>query len=143
MCNIILFPHESPWDVLQTFRLMFKMARIGLHDITFVPFVPYPGTELYEELKLEKKIPEFSEEHFKSLLIHSDLLEANSYNPYFGPKAVVAIRLLFLTSFYATSLLLRPQRIYFLIKNIITNDPQTRGEGGLRFLFQKILRLSH
>ncbi|MFM6930062.1 MAG: B12-binding domain-containing radical SAM protein [Bdellovibrio sp.] len=142
MCNIILFPHETPRDVLHTFGLMFKMARVGLHDITFVPFVPYPGTELYEELKRQKKIADFSEEHFKSLLIHSDLLNANSYNPYFGPKAVVMIRLLFLGSFYMTSLLLRPQRIYFLIKNIITNDPQTRGEGGLRFLVQKVLRLS-
>ena len=141
MCNIILFPHESPRDVLQTFGLMFRMAWVGLHDITFVPFVPYPGTELYEELKRQKKIPEFSEEHFKSLLIHSDLLHANSYNPYFGPKAVIVIRLLFLGSFYMTSLLLRPQRIYFLIRNIVGNNPQTRGEGGLRLLFEKVLRL--
>src|SRR5690606_19538406 len=83
MCNVILFPHDSIKDLAQTFFFMIKASFWGVHDITFVPYVPYPGSELYEELRRKKQLPPMTFEYFNSLLIHSDMGTVFSYNPNF------------------------------------------------------------
>lgn len=140
MCNIILFPHEGLKDILKTFRFMLRSSYLGLHDITFVPFVPYPGTELYDNLRAKGELPPLSNEYFNSLLIHSDLSKVNSYNKNFGPKATIFLRLLFLFTFYSSNYLFRPHRFFIMIKNVARGTPQTRGEDGLRTLFRKLMK---
>lgn len=140
MCNIILFPHDSVNDLAQTFWFMVKASFWGVHDMSFVPYVPYPGTELYDELRVQKKIPPMSFEYFNNLLIHSDMSKTNSFNPNFSSQMVTVIRLLFLGTFYLSNFCFRPQRMYYLFRNIIKNTPQTRGEDGLVSLFHKIMK---
>ena len=50
MVNIILFPDDSRRDVFETFKFMLRCSWLGLHDIAFVPYVPYPGAELYNQM---------------------------------------------------------------------------------------------
>ena len=38
-----------------------------MHDISFFPFSPYPGTELFNDLAREGRLPEFTDEWFLSL----------------------------------------------------------------------------
>ena len=49
MVNIILFPDDTRRDVFETFKFMLRCSWLGLHDITLVPYVPYPGAELYDQ----------------------------------------------------------------------------------------------
>lgn len=140
MCNIILFPHDTVRDLALTFLFMIKASFWGAHDITFVPYVPYPGSELYEELRAKNVLPPMSFDYFNSLLIHSDMSKAHSYNPHFSSKMVTIIKLLFLGTFYISNFLFRPVRVYYLLRNTLTKTPQTRGEDGLMNLFSKILK---
>lgn len=140
MCNIILFPHDSVRDLALTFLFMIRASFFGAHDITFVPYVPYPGSELYEEMRVKKQLPSMSFEYFNSLLIHSDMSTAYSYNPNFSSKMIMIIRFLFLGTFYFSNFLFRPVRVYYLIRNTLKRTPQTRGEDGLMNLFSKILK---
>lgn len=138
MCNIVLFPNDTWRDFFLTYKFMIRASFVGLHDITFVPFVPYPGTELYAELLKNGKVPPMSEKYFNDLMIHSDLSKANSYNKTFDSRLIIALRIFFLGSFYLSNYLFRPIRAIRMIKNVIMNTPQTRGEGGLLILMRKL-----
>ena len=48
---IIGFPDEKLSDLFNTYKLLIKMAWIGLHGVSVMMFSPYPGSALYVELK--------------------------------------------------------------------------------------------
>jgi hypothetical protein len=120
---------------------MLRCSWLGLHDITFVPFVPYPGSELHARLVKEGRLPPFSEEYFVSLLTHSDISSAISYNPRFSARQVQLIRLAFLSTFYLSSYLFRPYRAFINIRNVACNTPATRGERTLRLLIERVAKI--
>ena len=76
--NIILFPDDTRRDVFETFKFMLRCSWLGLHDIAFVPYVPYPGAELYNQMVKDGRLPPLGEEYFVSLLTHSDISTARS-----------------------------------------------------------------
>lgn len=141
MVNIILFPDDTPRDVFETFKFMLRCSWYGLHDITFVPYVPYPGAELYDRLVREGRLPPLGEEYFVSLLTHSDISTAKSHNPRFSARQVQWIRLAFLALFYASGYVFRPHRIFVNLKNVIRNTPATRGERVLRSLAERLVKI--
>jgi len=141
MVNIILFPDDTGRDVWETFKFMLRCSWLGLHDITFVPYVPYPGAELYDRLVREGRLPPLGEDYFISLLTHSDISSAKSHNPRFSPRQVQFLRLGFLALFYSSSYLFRPQRIFINLRNVIRNTPATRGERTFRLLVERVLRI--
>ena len=141
MVNIILFPRDTPSDVLKTFKFMVQCAFHGADDITFVPFVPYPGTELHAELVASGALPELSEPYFISLLTHSDISRGTSHNPNFSERQVHYIRTLFLASFYFLSYLFRPRKVLSSAVNILRNKPRTKGEKTIIQFAQRFLRI--
>jgi anaerobic magnesium-protoporphyrin IX monomethyl ester cyclase len=142
MVNIILFPDDTRWDVFETFKFMLRCSWLGLHDIAFVPYVPYPGAELYNQMVKDGRLPPLGEEYFISLLTHSDISSAKSHNPRFSARQVQMIRLAFLALFYSSSYLFRPHRIFLNLKNILRNTPTTRGERTFRLLVERLLKIS-
>jgi anaerobic magnesium-protoporphyrin IX monomethyl ester cyclase len=141
MVNIILFPDDTPRDVFQTFKFMLRCSWLGLHDIAFVPYVPYPGAELYNQMVRDGRLPPLGEEYFISLLTHSDISSAKSHNPRFTARQVQWLRLGFLALFYSSSYLFRPHRIFQNFSNIIRNTPTTRGERTFRLLAERLLKI--
>jgi radical SAM superfamily enzyme YgiQ (UPF0313 family) len=141
MVNIILFPDDTRRDVFETFKFMLRCSWLGLHDIAFVPYVPYPGAELYNQMVKDGRLPPLGEEYFVSLLTHSDISTARSYNPRFTPRQMQLTRLAFLSLFYSSSYLFRPYRLFMNIRNIIRNTPETRGERTLRLLAERLLKI--
>jgi anaerobic magnesium-protoporphyrin IX monomethyl ester cyclase len=141
MVNIILFPDDSRRDVFETFKFMLRCSWLGLHDIAFVPYVPYPGAELYNQMVKDGRLPALGEEYFIGLLTHSDISSAKSHNPRFSARQVQWLRLGFLATFYSSSYLFRPYRILQNLKNIIFNTPTTRGERTFRLLVERLVKI--
>ena len=142
MVNIILFPQDSLRDVFKTFAFALKCSWLGLHDITFVPYVPYPGAELYNEMVSDGRLPEPSEKYFISLLTHSDLSSARSYNPNFSARQIQIMRLFFLAGFYISTYIFRPWRLFINIMNMTLNTPKTRGESVLITLARRTIQIN-
>ncbi len=138
MVNIILFPDDTPSDVLKTFKFMIRCAWAGADDITFVPFVPYPGGELYDRLVGEGRLPPMSDEFATGLLTHSDISSVKSCNPHFSERQVHYIRLLFLAMFYSLSFLFRPSRVVKTLRNLWMKKPATRGEKTFLMLVRRL-----
>src|SRR5262249_49241749 len=48
---IIGFPGETLREIAETFRFTVKLAIAGAHDLSIWVFSPYPGSELFDQLR--------------------------------------------------------------------------------------------
>jgi radical SAM superfamily enzyme YgiQ (UPF0313 family) len=127
--NIIIgFPQENLKDILKTYKFIARMAIAGVHDVSVWTFSAYPGSEIFENLKRAKRLPEFKDDYFLSLLSYSDLKKATSWNERFSDRQLNYMRLFGMVLFYSLSYLLRPVRFVRNIRNLIRHKPQSRLE---------------
>lgn len=127
--NIIVgFPKERWKNILETYGFIVRLAFVGLHDLSVWTFSPYPGSELFDDLRREGRIPEFTDDYFTSLLSYSDLNNVRSWNTRFSDSRLKAIRLFGLVLFYSSSYLFRPHRLVRNIWNILSHKPESRLE---------------
>lgn len=64
---IIGFPFEERRDIWDTLRFCMELAKVGVDDIPLYMFVPYPGSELYDELRSKGAIGEMNNDYFAAL----------------------------------------------------------------------------
>ena len=122
--NIIIgFPEERFVDLLQTYKLIIKMAISGLHGISVMMFSPYPGSSYYKEL-IDKDRIEVDSTYIYSSLDRSGA-SARSYSNKFSTRFIVVTQWFFLLSFFSLSYLIRPQRFLANIKNFLKKNQET------------------
>lgn len=110
-CNLILgFPHDSRGDAWKTIGFAYRLAWIGIEDCGVYIYSPYPGSELYDELRAADRVPPLGAEYFASLACFTDLQTSSSACTHIGPRELNMYRLLGMGGFYALSFLLRPWR---------------------------------
>ena len=56
------------------------MAINGVNDVSVWTYSPYPGNEIYAELKQRGKIKEFDDDYFASRLSYADLKNVVSWD---------------------------------------------------------------
>jgi radical SAM superfamily enzyme YgiQ (UPF0313 family) len=118
---IIGFPHETLIDCLKTvFFAMYCAFRLGVSDILFSVFAPYPGSELFEKLKKEKKL-KMNDLYFEKLHAQFDLTKPDSYCENVSGKTLIFLRFLGFSLSYLTIYISRPQRIFKLLRNMFRN----------------------
>ena len=117
---IVGFPDETIGHVLSSYLFAVRMAVAGLDDVSFFPFSPYPGSELFNRLKAEGLI-DMSDEYFINLIRNPTSFTKHLPNWLLPILALIGVGL-----FYSVSFMLRPQRVYHLLKALWTNRPQTR-----------------
>jgi len=104
------------------------MAMVGVDDACVWTFSAYPGSEIFDNLERENKLPEFTDDYFSSLLSYSDLKNVISWNENISSWQLKYLRLFGLILFYFVSYLLRPLRFIRNIRNVIRHKPQSRLE---------------
>ena len=136
--NIIVgFPDETYSHLAATYGFILRMALAGVHDVTIQPFSAYPGTELFDELRAQQKIPRLDDEYFYTLADYSDLSKSVSWSEHLSRRDILVFRTLGMVSFYIVSYLLRPWRFIRLIKNLVSGRQESRLERALSDLFQR------
>jgi len=114
---IIGFPHETLMDCLKTVIFgIYCSLRFGIYDVNYAMFSPYPGSELFEKLKNEKKI-NMDDDYFKKLMAYMDVTQAHSYCENVSGKTISILRFLGFSLSYISIYISRPTRIYKLFKN--------------------------
>ena len=129
---IFAFPEDTFGQMLSNFAFGIKCAWLGVNDSSFIPYVPYPGSELYDQLAAQNKIEPMSDDYFNSLIPFSDLAFAKSYNPMLRDRHLVWIRYLYFAVFYGTMFLRRPWRAASILINMFSGKGASRGEEILR-----------
>ena len=116
--NIILgFPEESHREVLESLLYAVKLSLVGVHDLAFWSYAPYPGSELFDKLKKEKKVIDFNKDYLDSL-VYSKLTQSKSWNDKMSARWINFYRIFGMIVFYSINYIRRPMRLVRLIKSI-------------------------
>jgi radical SAM superfamily enzyme YgiQ (UPF0313 family) len=115
---IIGFPHESFGNIVQTIWCTLKFAWIGVDDCNIAIFTPYPGSEIYNDLRKKGRIGELSDDYFKSLIVQFDFTVAEAYCERVSATLLVLMRMLGQSLFYLTAYTCHPSRLWRLLRNI-------------------------
>jgi anaerobic magnesium-protoporphyrin IX monomethyl ester cyclase len=137
--NMIMgFPMETRRDLLHSYAFMVKAAWLGVDDVTISTFIPYPGSELFDDLRRQGRIPELSDDFYFHLVAMGDARDTPSYCASLGARELGLWRIGGMLCFYAFSYLTRPSRIFRTIRNLRNGDHQTRIEKALDALIGRL-----
>lgn len=121
---MIGFPEETRRDLFRTIRFGLRAAWIGVDDIPLFPFSPYPGSQLYDQLRAADRIPPPSDDYF-ARLGYMDPTRTPSVSRYIGTLELNLYLLLGMSAFYAISYARYPRRILRTWRNVGNNRSET------------------
>ncbi|MDX2167116.1 MAG: radical SAM protein [Deltaproteobacteria bacterium] len=121
---MIGFPDETRRDVLRTLRFGLHAAWIGVDDIPLFPFSPYPGTELYDQLRADGTLPPPDDDYLAGLG-YMDITSMRSMSRHIGTGELNVYRLLGMGAFYAISYARYPRRILRTLRNVAADRSET------------------
>ncbi len=133
---IVGFPGEAWGDLWRTFRFLLRMAIVGVHDVTIQPYSAYPGTELFDGLRKDKKIT-LDDEFYFALANLADLAQSSSWSENFSSRTTFWYRTLGMLAFYGVSYSLRPWRLLRTLFNLAKGKQETRLERALNDIFTR------
>ncbi|MBX7168844.1 MAG: B12-binding domain-containing radical SAM protein [Pirellulales bacterium] len=134
---IVGFPHETRRHLRETLYYLWKLAIIGVHDAGVFMFSPYPGSQLFDELRSEQRIPDLNEGYFKSLVAFMDPLSPAAYCRHVSGRELLWWRLVAMASFFGLQYLVRPWRFAQLVRNLWNNESETVLEQRLGALLRR------
>lgn len=117
LATIFGFPGQTLKEAFNTYLFIIKSAFMGVNDVVCLCFVPYPGTELYDELVAKKLLDPFSE----PIRLNNDIKAMRSWSEHIGSVQVRLIAFTGMATFYSLQFILRPWRFFTLFKNIVLN----------------------
>ena len=119
---IIGFPHETLIDCLKSiFFGIYCSFRFGIYDVNYAMFSPYPGSELFEKLKKEKKL-DLDDDYFKKLMAYQDVTQPHSYCEHVSGRTISVLRFIGFSLSYIAIYISRPIRIYRLLKSFFQKE---------------------
>lgn len=132
------FPDEKLTDIFLNFIFIFKMARIGIHDVPCFGFTPYPGSPLFDRLVKEKKIKR-DENYYQFLanLVYTSPFDRVSWSDNMPDFMMPIFSLGGMAFFYFFQFLFRPMRFISFIEHVYHNTPQTMLEVAFTNLFSE------
>jgi len=137
--NIILgLPEENFKDFLKSYFLVMKLALTGLQEVNAFPFIPYPGSKLFEEFLKEGKI-KLGDDYFLGLFGYADLSRSISWSEKFSPATLKFMRLFLMSSFYCLMFASHPGRILQIFINMAKGVTTTKLEGVLKRVFKNTM----
>ena len=136
--NIVIgFPDETRREVLQTIGFLARMALYGVHDVGIAVFSPYPGSELFDQLRERGKLPELSEEYFLSLAYYISLTNTAAYSDNLSSRELGVWRLGGYLTFFGVQFAVRPWRLARMLYNLMSNRQESRADKTLHDFFQR------
>lgn len=119
------FPEQTKRDVLKTLLFIVKLAFLGANDVVCQGFVPYPGTQLYNQI-----MPHYDYTNpDKTIGINSDIPRLKSWTSHYSANFLRISIVGCMATFYLIQFVLRPHRLLSALHRIfITNKPLTNLE---------------
>lgn len=125
LATIFGFPGQTLRELLGTYLFILKAALIGVHDVVCLSFIPYPGTELYDELVAEGKFDPDKE----PVRLNNDIKSMVSWSESIPSSLMSTVCAFGMMMFYGAQFTIRPWRIFVAFKNIFYHrQPQTNFE---------------
>lgn len=136
--NIIIgFPDETRYNLLESLLFACKSAFIGVDDLLINSFSIYPGSEDHSRVVKENGI-ELNDKYFDELTEVGGLGFAPSYSIHYTRLELNVYKYLIWASFYLTSFICRPYKVWKLFKDLMQQRGSTRLSMGLINLSRRI-----
>ena len=130
--NILLgFPDEVRREMWQSLAFVIEMAVAGIHDVSICSFSPYPGSELFAELRADGRIGHMSDEYYLGLASYTDVADAVTWSKQVGGREIALYRVFGMMTFYGVSFLVRPWRPLRIAWNVLRSRQESRLEMSL------------
>jgi radical SAM superfamily enzyme YgiQ (UPF0313 family) len=137
-CSLIIgFPHETRSSVLQTLFFSWKVALVGVDAVECMVFTPYPGSELFDQLRAEGRIPELNDDYIRSMAAFLDPFVPSHYCKNISGYELMAWRWTIMLSFFALSFAIRPWRLARLGLNVFRRKAETVVENRLSAMLRR------
>lgn len=136
------FPEDTYANIPSTLWFMWRIALVGVSDISIAPFSPYPGSELFFKLQREGKIPAKLDDAYYMSIPFSDMSKTVSWCESFSPKALNRLRNVAMMSFYLVSWLTHPLRPFRVLANLLTGREESRMDKALADMKRRMRLLS-
>lgn len=120
---IIGFPFETRKDIWETLLFVWKLALMKTDDCNISTYSPYPGAEIFEELRREGAFGQISDAYFENLMAQFDFTLAKTYCRHVGPMEILFYRVLGMSIFYWLSYVRKPIRLLRLLQCVFQKGP--------------------
>jgi anaerobic magnesium-protoporphyrin IX monomethyl ester cyclase len=129
---IIGFPFQNWKDILTEYKFAIRLAWMGSRDIVYYNFMPYPGSQIHNELVAEGKI--VKNESYPAFLARTfpgNYTDGQSWCPTFSGRMLRFLCLFGIAQFYFFQFLFRPHWIFMSVYRMVTRKPMTLLELGI------------
>jgi hypothetical protein len=116
---MIGFPGETRRELFETVRFGLTLAWMGVEDLPLFPFIPYPATPLYDQLRKDGALPPMSNEYF-ARLGYGDLDSAASFSGSVSSRQLAWVRTLGMIAFLIVGYTRHPSRILRTLRALVT-----------------------
>lgn len=126
--HIILgFPGETRREMLRSLQFMARMAWVGITDVAVYPFVPYPGSEFHEQLRLTTGFPSEGDDYdqFLAFNCNNNYFGVRSWNDHLSDWQLRLWCIAAMLMFYVMHYTFRPWRFAGSIYRVVASRPQT------------------
>ncbi|MBY0552890.1 B12-binding domain-containing radical SAM protein [bacterium] len=135
LATIFGFPGQTKKEAFKTIFFIWKAALIGVRDVVCLSFIPYPGTELYNNLVDEGRF----DPKVQPVRLNNDITSMVSWSSDIPSWSMQYLCFFGMASFYSLQFLFRPHRLVELFKNVfIIKRPQTNLESLIYCFFFRI-----
>ena len=136
-CNLIIgFPGETYREIAETCRFIVKLAVAGAHDLSIWVFSPYPGSELFEQLRAAGTI-EMDERYYDDLRSYADTSRTKSFTDTVPSRMLKLLRISGTVVFYVAAWIWRPWRPFVIVWNVIKGTHESRSELALSTILKR------
>jgi anaerobic magnesium-protoporphyrin IX monomethyl ester cyclase len=138
VCFIVGHPKENVSDIVDSAKLLVKLAIGGVHDVSVMMFSPFPGSEDFDEMEAAGDI-EFGPE-FYYLALSRGGVSRQGFHPTLSNNKLLTAQWSMMLMFYSLSYLSHPRRIADNAKAIVLGKEETALDQFLRIKARQIQR---
>jgi anaerobic magnesium-protoporphyrin IX monomethyl ester cyclase len=138
---VIGFPHDRLRDLIETAKLVVKLAWMGVEDIACAFFFPIPATELYDDLRARGRIRETDDFLLTPIFVHDKYLtRERNYCEHISPAMMTGVKHVIVASFYAIHYVTHPRSIARRISNLMHGREESKMDTFLSETARKLRR---
>lgn len=136
---VLGYPTDEPVDMKATARMVRKLARVGVDDVSAGFFFPLPNTEIYFELEKDGKV-ELNDAFLKlPIYVHNKFMsDDRNYNPHMTAKEMTRWKYRIVAGFYLNSLIFHPGKFFRIFWNFLRGKETSKMESFLQETKRKI-----
>ena len=130
---VLGYPTDEPVDMKATARMVRRLARVGVDDVSAGFFFPLPNTEIYRELEKDGKVV-LNDDFLKlPIYVHNKFMsKERNYNPHMTAKQMTRWKYWIVANFYFTNFLFHPGKVLRIFWNFFRGRETSKMESFLQ-----------